>query len=213
MEEKKFIQELYNEKTFRNDSISKSLANLLNILTKTVFGDANRFIFELIQNADDSPRESDNNGVEVQIKLLNNYIIFSHTGKHFTREDVRGISDVGSGDSGKTKDLDKTGYKGIGFKSVFGTCDQVYIMSNNFTFKFDKNHYVWKETNDYPWQIIPIWVEGTSIDYELKAEINKSNVTTIISINNREKIRKDILEVLKDSRIMLFCVMSVKFHF
>lgn len=189
MEEKIFIQELYKEKT-KNDSNSKSLSNLLNILTKTVFGDANRFVFELLQNADDSPRERGIADIEVELKLLDRYLIFSHTGKHFSKEDVKGISDVGSGDSGKTKDLEKTGYKGIGFKSIFGTCDQVYILSNNFTFKFDKNHSVWKDSQEYPWQIIPIWFDKSLTEGE-------NEITSIINLNciNLKLIESDSINI------------------
>ncbi|MNW33039.1 hypothetical protein D3C74_99940 [compost metagenome] len=203
MEEKNFVQDLYDDKT-KNDSNSKSLASLLNILTKTVFGDANRFVFELIQNADDSPKDKGRRDIEIEFRLINNNLMFSHNGKHFTKEDVRGISDVGSGDSGKTKDLEKTGYKGIGFKSIFGTCDKVYILSNKFTFKFDKYYDMWKNTQEYPWQIIPVWFEETDLESELRTELNRSNVTTIISISDREKIKKEILQVLEDPRIMLF---------
>ncbi|MGF7048247.1 hypothetical protein J2T13_002754 [Paenibacillus sp. DS2015] len=203
MYEKKIIQDLYVEKT-KNDPNSKTLANALDMITKTVFEDSNRFIFELIQNADDSPIKSGVANINVEIKLLEKYLIFSHTGKHFTKEDVKGISDLGSGDSGKTKDIEKTGYKGIGFKSIFNTCDLVYILSNNFTFKFDKNHDRWRVTQNYPWQIIPIWFEETELDNEIRNEINRLNVITIVPINNREQIKKEILEVFGDSRIMLF---------
>jgi hypothetical protein len=203
VEEKIFIQELYNEKT-KNDSNSRTLANALDMFTKTVFEDSNRFIFELLQNADDSPLKKGVADIKVEIKLLNKYLIFSHTGKHFTKEDVKSISDLGSGDSGKTKDIEKTGYKGVGFKSIFNACDLVYILSNNFSFKFDKNHVAWKESQIYPWQIIPIWFEETELNSEVRKEINRSNVITIIPINNREKIENEILEVFSDSRIMLF---------
>jgi len=57
MEEKEFVTKLYNEKA-KNDSNSRDLANSLNILSKTVFGDINRFIFELLQNADDATSTS-----------------------------------------------------------------------------------------------------------------------------------------------------------
>lgn len=174
------------------------------MITKTVFEDSNRFIFELIQNADDAPVQSGVANIKVEIRLLEKYLIFSHTGKHFTKEDVKGISDLGSGDSGKTKDIEKTGYKGIGFKSIFNTCDLVYILSKNFTFKFDKNHEKWRNAQNYPWQIIPIWFEEIDLDKEVRNEINRLNVITIVPINNREQIKREIIEVFSDSRIMLF---------
>lgn len=60
MEEKTFVTNLYNEKA-KNDSNSRDLANSLNILSKTVFGDINRFIFELLQNADNATSASASN--------------------------------------------------------------------------------------------------------------------------------------------------------
>lgn len=203
MQEKKFIEELYEEKA-KNDSNSKSLANLLNILTKTVFGDANRFIFELIQNADDSPITTEVTDIEVELRLLQNHLVFSHNGKHFTEDDVKGISDVGSGTSGKTKDISKTGYKGIGFKSIFGTCDKVYILSNNFTFKFDKNYSLWKESSDYPWQVIPLWLDKTELDEEILKSIDYQKVNTVITIKDIRKIEEEIYKVFEDERLILF---------
>ncbi|MFT5872450.1 MAG: hypothetical protein ACI8WT_001381 [Clostridium sp.] len=212
MDEKKFIQNLYEEKT-KNDGNSRSLASLLNVLTKTVFEDSNRFIFELLQNADDSPKEIGVANVEVNLKLLDKDLIFSHTGRHFSKEDVEGICNVGSGDSGKARDIDKTGYKGIGFKSIFRTCNRVYILSNKFSFKFDRNHFVWKNSQEYPWQMTPIWVEKSEIADDVLKKINSTDVNTLISIDDKNKIKNEIKEVFSDSRIMLFLrhVKSVTF--
>lgn len=203
LEEKNFVNELYNEKA-KNDSNSKSLSKLLNVLTKTVFGDANRFIFELLQNADDSPTEKGDGNLEVTIKLLDKHLIFSHTGKHFSKNDVKGISDVGSGDSGKINDINKTGYKGIGFKSVFGTCDKVYILSSKFSFKFDKNHSLWEKSIEYPWQIIPIWVEKYEIEAEIQERLDINKVNFVISIKDKNKIKNEISEVFSDPKVILF---------
>ncbi|SQB46470.1 ATP-binding protein [Chryseobacterium jejuense] len=95
-----FIDNIYKEKA-KNDSNSRDLARTLDVLSKTVFGDVNRFIFELLQNADDSS-ESGNN-VEVEFRLVDNYLIFAHNGKHFTKEDVEGISGIGNRASKKIR--------------------------------------------------------------------------------------------------------------
>lgn len=201
--EKNFVDKLFNEKS-RNDSNSKSLASLLNILTTTVFGDANRFIFELIQNADDSPIVTNMADIDIEFRLFENYLIFSHNGKHFSEQDVQGISDVGSGISGKTRDIGKTGYKGIGFKSVFGTCDEVYILSNNFRFKFDKNHSLWNSRTDYPWQVIPIWFEFLELNGAVNASLDLKKVNTVIKIKDSNKIEEEICRVFDDERLILF---------
>ncbi|WP_318507847.1 sacsin N-terminal ATP-binding-like domain-containing protein [Bacillus sp. T3] len=209
--EQSLIEELFYIKA-RNDDNSKSLASLLNVLTSTVFGSTNRFVFELLQNADDSPKQP-GEGVKVDFILTDNYLIFSHSGKHFSNDDVRGISNVASGDSGKAKDTEKTGYKGIGFKSVFGISPCVYIKSNNFVFRFDKDYKLWREKNDYPWQIIPIWSEN-EIPSEVNLYIDKEKVTTIISIDSKKRILEEITEVFKDPQITLFLrnVVTISFY-
>ena len=53
MDPKAFIDRIYSEKA-KTDSNSQDLARALDVLSKTVFGDVNRFVFELLQNADDA---------------------------------------------------------------------------------------------------------------------------------------------------------------
>src|SRR5690554_1087164 len=208
--EKDIVESIYEEKA-KNDSNSRDLANSLNILSKTVFGDVNRFLFELLQNADDSSIKGSGNKVE--FRLYDNYLLFSHTGKHFDSNDVHGISRVGSRDSNKNEDNEKTGYKGIGFKSVFGSSDCVQIVSNKFRFKFDKNHHAWgADSATFPWQVIPIWHE--TLPEELNGRIDSEQVNTIISIENKELIYSEILNVFEDCQIILFLrhISSISFY-
>lgn len=107
--EKKFIENLFNEKA-KNDSNSEDLANTLNILSKTVFGDVNRFVFELLQNADDSPNIDNSLTLDVGFHLFDRHLLFYHNGTHFSELDIKSISKVGSLDSQKDKRSDKTGY-------------------------------------------------------------------------------------------------------
>ena len=198
---KEFIKKLYDEKA-KNDSNSEDLANTLNILSKTVFGDINRFVFELLQNADDSPNPDSQAELNVTFHLFDNYLLFSHNGKHFDSSDAKGISRVGSRDSGKDKKMEKTGYKGIGFKSIFGTSNCVQIISNGYKFKFDKHHSLWNNDKSYPWQVIPIWSE--EIPEELAPFIDFKNVNTIIKVTNKEILYSEILDVFEDCQIILF---------
>jgi hypothetical protein len=41
--------------------------------------------------------------------------------------------------SNKSENVRQTGYKGIGFKSVFTDSNSVFIRSGSYSFKFDKN--------------------------------------------------------------------------
>lgn len=200
MPEKQFISSLFAEKA-KNDSNSQDLTNTLDILSKTVFGDVNRFIFELLQNADDSP-SGPNLPVHVEFRLLENYLIFKHSGAHFSQNDILGISKVGSRSSEKDKDIEKTGYKGIGFKSIFGASDCVQIISDRYSFRFDKQYELWVNQQGYPWQVIPIWTDGPPIETENYIEGDKVN--TIVSISDRNRIRKEIIETFNDTEIALF---------
>ncbi len=201
MKEKQLVESIFQEKA-KSDSNSRDLANMLNVLTKTVFGEVNRFVFELLQNADDAPNNPGVADVDVEFRLVGNYLIFKHTGKHFTENDVKGISGIGNRASEKDKDADKTGYKGIGFKSVFNSSESVHILSNKYSFRFDKNYQMWKGSTDYPWQVIPIWTE--EIPVELKNIIDVRMVNTIISISKQVDVRKELLELFQDCQIVLF---------
>lgn len=210
MPEKTFIELLYAQKA-KNDSNSQDLTNILNILSKTVFGDVNRFIFELLQNADDAPNKS-SESIHVEFRLLDNYLIFKHSGAHFSQNDIVGISTVGSRASEKDLDMEKTGYKGIGFKSIFKASNCVQIISGRYSFRFDKNHSTWVNETGYPWQVIPIWTDAPPIETANYIETEKVN--TIVSITDRTLIKREIQQTFEDSQIFLFLrnVASIIFY-
>ena len=96
----------------------------------------------------------------------------------FDEKDLQGLCGVNNGT--KKKDPDKTGYKGLGFKAVFGKSDRVMIYSNGEYFRFDSSYKIkWNKdwgTNDqqicekdndrqfiYPWQINPIWTKQNEV--------------------------------------------------
>ena len=117
-DKKRFIEELSKEKSdYNHSSQAEDLANSLDTLSHDIYSESERFIYELIQNADDA---SDDliRGVNVVIEFTDNFIIVSHTGKEFAEDDIKSICGVGK--SQKLEDPNNTGYKGIGFKSVFG---------------------------------------------------------------------------------------------
>ncbi len=106
------------EKTFldntnyANPSQAVNQASSLNALSGDLYTDSKRFIYEILQNADDSSQNSE--AVKVWIKILGDNLVVAHSGKPFTTRDLQGICNVNNGT--KKSDLTKTGYKGIGFK-------------------------------------------------------------------------------------------------
>lgn len=174
-----FLDKLKKERLIRHrfeqtgyteiDAINTS--NALVRLMGDLYTETERFVFELLQNADDQPEEGEL--VNVKLKALDENLLFLHTGKPFNEADVESISSIG--DSTKKNDIEKTGYKGIGFKSVFSVAETVYIDSGNFSFAFDKNSPLYPDEADMdkiPWQIKPIWEER----YRLPKEIQKEDL-------------------------------------
>lgn len=123
-----------------NLALSKTLAEFEknNNITK------DRMFFELIQNADDASAEK---GVSVYVTLTENYLVFCHNGYSFCKEDFEAITSSANGT--KRENENKTGYKGIGFKSVFKDSDEVIIKSSGYQFKFDRYYPLYNDFIKY----------------------------------------------------------------
>ena len=210
-----FIDKLKKEKLIKHrfeqtgyteiDAINTS--NALVRLMGDLYTETERFVFELLQNADDQPEEG--KLVNVKLKGLDENLLFLHTGKPFSEADVESISSIG--DSTKKNDIEKTGYKGIGFKSVFSVADTVYIDSGNFSFAFDKNSPLYPDGADMdkiPWQIKPIWEERYRLPKELQKEESYFNAPVGIALNvgseNIDVYNKSISQLLVNPQFTLF---------
>jgi hypothetical protein len=131
---------------------ASNLYRALSKLAGDLYSKAERFIFEFLQNADDIPNDSKR--VNVKFILLSQHLVILHDGKPFSRRDVTAISNIGDSHD-KSGNSSKTGYKGIGFKSVFTDLKCVYIHSGDFSFRYDEGSH--DKTKQVPWQIKPIW--------------------------------------------------------
>lgn len=110
-------------------------SHLLAEVGKNMYSSKDRMFFELIQNADDASPE---NGVSVTVKTEGDYLTLVHNGFSFDREDFEAISSAANGT--KKANENKTGYKGIGFKSVFTDSQEVLIKTGGYQFKYQKDH-------------------------------------------------------------------------
>lgn len=223
MNEKTFIEDLSLKiANYNTPEQAISQANSCESLSNDIYTDSKRFIYELLQNADDA--SSQNDKLEFQIDFIGQYIIVSHKGDPFSEIDIKSICSIGDGN--KKGDENKTGFKGIGFKSVFAHSEFVIIKSAKYIFKFDKNEsnkwnsFLWGNENNWkaqrkadnkheeikmPWQIIPIWAE---IPEELKQlsvfKQDEYNVSTIIRHNKLEELKESLIELFSESQIILF---------
>lgn len=157
VDKEKYIKYIFDN-TGHTEIDAENEANALSRLMGDLYTETERFIFELLQNADDQPNTS--NKVSTFLRLVNDQLLFMHNGKEFDKDDVKSISSIGS--STKKHDSEKIGYKGIGFKSVFSDSETVFINSGSFSFSFDRNSWFYRDVEDMdkvPWQIKPIWAE------------------------------------------------------
>lgn len=211
---KTFIQQLYTKRSNYNDPDQATMQeNSLEKLSSGIYTEGERFVFELLQNAVDA--HSANDCLDISIRMQDGYLIFMHNGDEFTRDDIDGICFVGrKGD--KVRNTKKIGYKGIGFKSVFGISTKVFIHSGNQCFRFDKDYWkdYWEEhwessfgpktkASEYtmPWQVIPI-----ESDLPISVDEGNANVATYIAIDpeDERKLRESIMGLMKSCRFLIF---------
>lgn len=202
---------------YANPNQAVNQADSLDALSKDLYADSKRFIYELLQNADDSA--VDDIFVNVWIKIIDNNLIVAHSGKPFDERDIQGICNINNGT--KKSDITKTGYKGIGFKSVFGQSRKVIIFTNSEYFKFDadyKHDWTWKEQpqdiwekeNDrkfqYPWQIIPIYLQSNEIETNIHEYLQsvEATVATVIELKNNKDIIDSLKELSQKTNMYLF---------
>lgn len=214
-QEQDHIQELYNKRA-KNDENSSTLAQTLETNIFTAFKGEHKFIFELLQNADDSA--SDERMIETNFVLRKitsnnrNYLVFTHSGAHFSKQDVEKICDNSQQYfQDKSANTKKIGYKGIGFKAVFSIADCVHIISNGYNFRFDQNYFlrIKEERKSYPWPIIPIQNQESDSLPELKDLIQKDRVTFILQIRSEIQIENE-LQFIKDNRTLMLFLRNIK---
>ncbi len=214
---KNIVAKLFNENTsYMTPGQATNQASSLEALSTDLYTDSKRFIYELLQNADDSP--DGGSTVKVWIKTFGDVLVVAHSGQAFDERDVQGLCNINNGT--KTIDTTKTGYKGIGFKSVFGQSEKVTVYTNNEYFRFDSSFpFVWQwdenkadwERNSerkfvHPWQLIPIYTEYKDVLAPVHEYLQAVNATvaTIIKLDNVTDTFLAVQELSKNVNMFLF---------
>lgn len=110
----------------RENGFEEGITNLLTEL----YPDNAHFIYELLQNAEDTEADS------VRFMLSNEGIRFEHNGQRlFNLKDVQSITSIGV--STKRNDPTAIGKFGVGFKAVFAYTNTPEIHSGDFHFKIN----------------------------------------------------------------------------
>lgn len=207
------IEKLHRKKA-KNDDNSSTLAQKLRCDIFTAFKGEHKFIFELLQNADDSaPTDRTIETSFVFKKSLDgqsDYLVFSHSGTHFSEQDVEKLCNYSQQHvKDKSSDSKKIGYKGVGFKSVFSIADCVHVISGDYDFRFDEGYFKEKQLEDksegeYPWPIIPIFNTEANRPLDIESLINTKHVTFVMKIRSGIEIEKEIAFIIANPRIFLF---------
>lgn len=106
-------------------------------LAKNLYTSNARFVFELLQNAEDNHYNSAQEQGQrpyIAFEVFHDRLVIDCNEDGFTEPNLRAICDVGK--SSKSGAQGYVGEKGIGFKSVFMAAWRVHIQSRDYSFYF-----------------------------------------------------------------------------
>lgn len=103
-------------------------------LARELYSKDVRFIFELLQNADDNHYANSREAPYVAFHLYKSRVVIECNEDGFDEANLRAICNIGK--SSKVNGHGYIGEKGIGFKSVFKVAWKAHIQSGEFSFAF-----------------------------------------------------------------------------
>lgn len=175
--------EVRNDAAFKGDNFKNWLNEVLSVGEGGIYSDSIRFLFELIQNVDDCSYNNDDCKLSIKFEKRDGYetIVLNYNEDGFTPENIYAITGIAESSKINTPDEIKIGEKGIGFKSVFGIAEKVWIQSGYYSFELKRDSItvpILKYDGYKP-------VNGTKMILFL--EPNRSNVI-------QEKLRSDYIK-------------------
>lgn len=107
-------------------------------LSTELYDTSSHFLREFLQNADDNDYDA---GVVpwLQVSYEPGFLRIDCNEVGFAASNVEAICTIRKSTKSGQSHAERTGEKGIGFKSVFKIADVVWISSREYAFKFDKN--------------------------------------------------------------------------
>ena len=121
-----------------------TIASLLAVGNDGLYSSDLRFIYELIQNVDDCEYaniEDCHLDIKFEYDPAPGRIILTYNEKGFKPFNVFAITGIAEESKNVSADKVEIGEKGIGFKSVFGVAEKVYIESGMFSFELHKDNF------------------------------------------------------------------------
>ena len=161
-------------------------------LVEDLYPDSAHFIFELLQNAEDT------GATEALFQLTKDSLVFEHDGRSFTNEDLEGITDIGDGT--KSDDDDTIGQYGVGFKAVFAYSETPHVYSPTLSFRISDLVLPFSIPNDlkigdrtrFVFEFNNAKKSPELAHEEVKGALEKLPSTTILFLRSLEKIEWSI---------------------
>ena len=161
-------------------------ANAKDSLATNLYSTDTRFVFELIQNAEDNSyakARAANKAPFLSFTIHPDKIVVDCNEDGFTEANVRAICSItksGKIVSSKTEEQRQQGYigeKGIGFKSVFKVASKVHIQSEPFSFYFEYNRE--SETETGMGMITPYFLEHKDLPNGIRTRMTLTLAPTV----------------------------------
>lgn len=95
------IRKIFKDTGFTERDAKNTVNALHNIMDDLYSNADDRFVYELLQNADDQPEEGQS--VSVILQLLKEHLLFMHNGRVFDTDDVDSICSIGDSTKERTK--------------------------------------------------------------------------------------------------------------
>ncbi|CAK9045738.1 Protein NO VEIN (Protein EMBRYO DEFECTIVE 2597) [Durusdinium trenchii] len=150
----------------QSDTMREMFLGCVELLAADIYASRAHFVLELLQNADDNEYAM---GVEPTARFVceageEPYIAVINNEVGLTAQDLVGMCAISK--SAKKDKADRTGRKGIGFKSVFAVSFCPHILSGRYTFKFD----VRRDRMGY---VMPSWLDEEELLCSVPMELRR----------------------------------------
>lgn len=122
-----------------NGTLDKNISDQLFNFAKNINNDSLRYIYEIIQNADDCEYEED---ASITILLTSEQkieVYYNEVGMLYS--DIIALTTIGQSNKKNRKKKRLIGEKGIGFKTIFSVCKSVEVYSGAYAFRLKDNQF------------------------------------------------------------------------
>ncbi len=179
-----------------------------------------RFIYELIQNADDALGSTEGRDAVARFKLTDDYLYVANTGREIEQRDVDSLCTIGvSGKSVEDGEHETIGHKGRGFTSVLEITDYPAVYSTGISFRFDpeksadcletaieKRDGMTKNMVPVLCLPFPVSERPEEVDHLLNTDHHPCEFQTVFALelfdDVREQVERDLRDI--DKELLLF---------